>query len=72
MNRLFRLTHDPAPTTLNPHTQDSPYIRCMGFLYLRYGCDPKELWEWFSPYIDDPEEFAPSSDPNLTMCVGSK
>ena len=49
--------------------QDSPYIRCIGFLYLRYGCDPKEIWEWVSPYIDDPEEFAPSSDPNVTTCV---
>lgn len=43
--------------------QDSPFIRCVGFLYLRYVCDPKELWTWFSPFVDDEEEFAPGSDP---------
>ncbi|CAM0142464.1 unnamed protein product [Umbelopsis sp. WA50703] len=37
------------------HT-DSPYIRGVGFLYLRYVCAPKELWDWLGPYIDDDEE----------------
>jgi len=35
---------------------DSPYIRGIGFLYLRYVCNPKELWSWFEFYIDDEEE----------------
>ena len=35
---------------------DSAYIRCIGFLYLRYICDPKELWDWFMPYLYDCEE----------------
>jgi pre-mRNA-splicing factor 38B len=34
---------------------DSPYIRCIGFLYLRYACDPKEIWDWFMPYLYDEE-----------------
>ncbi len=34
---------------------DSPYIRCIGFLYLRYASDPKELWDWFMPYLYDDE-----------------
>ena len=42
---------------------DSPYIRAIGFLYLRFVLDPKEIWEWFCPYLDDPEEFTPSSFP---------
>mmetsp|Transcript_21454 Transcript_21454/g.55757 ORF Transcript_21454/g.55757 Transcript_21454/m.55757 type:complete len:543 (-) Transcript_21454:126-1754(-) len=37
------------------HT-DSPYIRGVGFLYLRYACPPKRLWEFFSSYLDDEEE----------------
>ncbi|KAI8580721.1 hypothetical protein K450DRAFT_235635, partial [Umbelopsis ramanniana AG] len=37
------------------HT-DSPYIRGVGFLYLRYVCAPKQLWDWLGPYIDDEEE----------------
>ncbi|CAM9395331.1 unnamed protein product [Chrysoparadoxa australica] len=48
--------------------EDSPYIRTLGFLYLRYSCPPKELWGWFVDYIDDPEEFKPTPDsPVMTM-----
>jgi len=34
---------------------DSPYIRCVGFLYLRYAADPSTLWTWFEPYLYDEE-----------------
>ncbi|KAJ3033711.1 PRP38 pre-mRNA processing factor 38 domain-containing protein B, partial [Rhizophlyctis rosea] len=37
------------------HT-DSPYIRALGFLYLRYVCKPADLWDWFGDYLDDEEE----------------
>ena len=37
--------------------KDSPYIRCVGFLYIRYFCEPKEMWEWFEPWLDDMDEF---------------
>mmetsp|Transcript_25587 Transcript_25587/g.35323 ORF Transcript_25587/g.35323 Transcript_25587/m.35323 type:complete len:337 (-) Transcript_25587:294-1304(-) len=39
---------------------DSPFIRAIGFLYLRYVGDPKELWEWVEEYVEDEEEFQPS------------
>ncbi|KAJ3329849.1 hypothetical protein HDU76_007013 [Blyttiomyces sp. JEL0837] len=35
---------------------DSPHIRAIGFLYLRYVCEPSQLWDWFGDYIDDEEE----------------
>lgn len=35
---------------------DSPYIRGLGFMYIRYTQDPKELWDWFEAYLDDEEE----------------
>ena len=35
---------------------DSPYIRALGFLYLRYSIPPAELWDWFEPYFEDTEE----------------
>lgn len=41
----------------------------MGFLYLRYTCDPEELWKWFEPYLDDPEEFNASANPSVKTCV---
>ena len=25
---------------------DSPYIRAIGALYVRYGCEPGKLWSW--------------------------
>ncbi len=42
--------------------KDSPYIRGIGFLYLRLVCDPAQLWDWFEPYLDDLEELYPSGD----------
>lgn len=35
---------------------DSPYIRGIGFLYLRYTGPPGEIWKWIQPYIHDDEE----------------
>lgn len=35
---------------------DSPYIRAIGFLYLRFSLPPKDLWDWFFPYFDDQEQ----------------
>ena len=34
---------------------DSPHIRALGFLYLRYCSQPSELWDWFEPYLVDDE-----------------
>ncbi|XP_051117610.1 pre-mRNA splicing factor SR-like 1 isoform X1 [Andrographis paniculata] len=45
---------------------DSPYIRAIGFLYLRYVVDPKTLWSWYEPYLKDDEEFSPGSSGRMT------
>jgi pre-mRNA-splicing factor 38B len=34
---------------------DSPYIRCIGFLYLRYVADPNTLLSWCKPFLFDEE-----------------
>ena len=34
---------------------DSPYIRAIGFLFLRYAGDPKVVWQWIEPYLYDEE-----------------
>ncbi|KAJ3023320.1 PRP38 pre-mRNA processing factor 38 domain-containing protein B [Thoreauomyces humboldtii] len=39
------------------HT-DSPHIRALGFLYLRYAGKPADLWSWFEPYLDDEEDLS--------------
>mmetsp|Transcript_5408 Transcript_5408/g.8132 ORF Transcript_5408/g.8132 Transcript_5408/m.8132 type:complete len:398 (+) Transcript_5408:198-1391(+) len=41
--------------TLMLNHVDSPYIRCIGFLYLRYAAEPSTLWSWFEPYLHDEE-----------------
>ncbi|CAN6215169.1 unnamed protein product [Urochloa humidicola] len=45
---------------------DSPYIRAIGFLYLRYVAEPKTMWSWYEPYIKDDEEFSPGSNGKMT------
>ncbi|KAL1569753.1 suppressor of rad53 null lethality [Salvia divinorum] len=45
---------------------DSPYIRAIGFLYLRYVADPKTLWSWCEPYVKDDEEFSPGCNGRMT------
>lgn len=35
-------------------SQHLRYIRCVGFLYLRFCAPPKDLWDWFFDYIDEP------------------
>ncbi|CAK0783684.1 hypothetical protein CVIRNUC_006883 [Coccomyxa viridis] len=41
---------------------DSPYIRAVGFLYLRYVGNPRTLWDWIQPYVKDHEEIKPSPE----------
>ena len=53
--RLFTLRCTEKQMTLMLDHVDSPYIRCIGFLYLRYAADPNSLWAWFSPYLYDDE-----------------
>lgn len=34
---------------------DSPYIRALGFMYIRYTQPPANLLDWYQPYLDDEE-----------------
>ncbi|KAF1316089.1 Pre-mrna-splicing factor 38b, partial [Globisporangium splendens] len=65
---LMRLTMKQMQGLLK-HT-DSPYIRAVGFLYLRYTCDPEKLWGWYEPYLDDKEEFNAAANPNVKTTIG--
>mmetsp|Transcript_11189 Transcript_11189/g.14958 ORF Transcript_11189/g.14958 Transcript_11189/m.14958 type:complete len:404 (+) Transcript_11189:197-1408(+) len=53
--RLLTLRCTEKQMNLMLHHVDSPYIRCVGFLYLRYACEPERIWEWFEPYLYDDE-----------------
>ena len=66
---VMRLTKKQMKGLLN--TGDSAYVRAIRFLYLRYTCPPTDLFSWFEPYLEDEEEFAPSSDVSVTVTMGS-
>eukprot|EP00316_Scyphosphaera_apsteinii_P005499 CAMPEP_0119320504 /NCGR_PEP_ID=MMETSP1333-20130426/52640_1 /TAXON_ID=418940 /ORGANISM="Scyphosphaera apsteinii, Strain RCC1455" /LENGTH=269 /DNA_ID=CAMNT_0007327237 /DNA_START=43 /DNA_END=852 /DNA_ORIENTATION=- len=53
------------------HT-DSPYIRAMGFLYLRMAMTDgyKELWGWFEPHLGDKEEFTIDGTSSTKTTIG--
>lgn len=44
--------------------KDSPYIRAVGFLYLRFACEPQQLWEYIEPYLYDEEAMRMESNPS--------
>ncbi|KAA0190667.1 Pre-mRNA-splicing factor 38B [Fasciolopsis buskii] len=50
---------------------DSPYIRALGFMYIRYCLPPDDFWWWYSPYLDDPEELDVKAGGGCTMTIGS-
>ena len=50
----MRMTSHQVDLTLK-HV-DSPYIRGIGFLYLRYAGPPDQAWKWVQPYLQDEEE----------------
>lgn len=49
----LRLTRKQVVGLLN-HA-DSPYIRGLGFMYVRFTQPPADLWDWFEAYLDDEE-----------------
>nr|XP_022325990.1 pre-mRNA-splicing factor 38B-like isoform X1 [Crassostrea virginica]XP_022325991.1 pre-mRNA-splicing factor 38B-like isoform X1 [Crassostrea virginica] len=50
--------------------KDSPYIRGLGFMYIRYCIDPKEMWDWYEPYLDDEEEIDVKAGGGHKMTMG--
>lgn len=49
---------------------DSPYIRALGFMYIRYTQPPQNLLEWYEPYMDDTEELDVKAGGGQTMKIG--
>jgi len=49
---------------------DSPYIRGLGFMYLRFTLPPTMMYEWFEPYLDDEEEIDVKAGGGKPMPMG--
>lgn len=59
-NRLRRLIE----------SEESPFIRCAGFLFIRFGLAPDQFWPWLGEYVLDDEELRPSKDSDRSTTVG--
>ncbi|XP_011869333.1 PREDICTED: pre-mRNA-splicing factor 38B isoform X3 [Vollenhovia emeryi] len=49
---------------------DSPYIRALGFMYIRYTQPPADLFSWYSDYLEDEEELDVKAGGGQTMKMG--
>nr|CAI5868979.1 unnamed protein product [Callosobruchus analis] len=58
--KLFtlKLTRKQLNGLIN-HT-DSPYIRALGFMYIRYTFPPPQLLDWYEDYLEDEEVVLPT------------
>ncbi|RWS12552.1 pre-mRNA-splicing factor 38B-like isoform X1 [Dinothrombium tinctorium] len=50
--------------------KDSPYIRALGFMYIRYTQPPEHLWSWFEDYLEDEEELDVKAGGGQKMTIG--
>lgn len=49
---------------------DNPRIRCVGFLFVRFGLPPAQLWPWLGEYVLDNEVFSIQANNQDTTTVG--
>lgn len=68
--RFFTMGLDGRQLRRLIDSQESPYIRCCGFLYVRYGLPHSELLSWLGEYVLDDEEFRPSPDSEWRTTIG--
>jgi len=48
----------------------NPFVRCVGFLFVRFGLDPGQFWPWLGEYVLDDEEFRPTKDGEWVTTIG--
>uniref|UniRef100_A0A7S3U5X5 Pre-mRNA-splicing factor 38 n=1 Tax=Strombidinopsis acuminata TaxID=141414 RepID=A0A7S3U5X5_9SPIT len=68
--RFFTLSLDSRQLQRLIDSQESPYIRCAGFLYVRYGLPHDQLLPWLGEYVLDDEDFKPSPDSEWKTTIG--
>jgi pre-mRNA-splicing factor 38B len=49
---------------------DSPYIRGLGFMYIRYALPPSDFFEWYEEFLQDEEEVDVKAGGGQTMTIG--
>ncbi|KAG7303843.1 PRP38 pre-mRNA processing factor 38 domain-containing protein B [Plutella xylostella] len=65
----LRLTRKQVNGLLT-HT-DSPFIRALGFMYIRYTQPPADLFDWYVDYLNDEEEIEPRAGGGNATTIGT-
>lgn len=68
--RLFTISIDARQLRRLIDNTDNPYVRCTGFLFIRFGLPPEQLWPWLGEYVCDDEELRPAKDSEWWTTVG--
>jgi len=68
--RFFTMGLDGHQLRRLLENQESPYIRCCGFLYVRFGLPHDQLITWLGEYILDDEEFKPAPESEWKTSIG--
>jgi len=56
MYKLYTLKPTKSDLRLMLKHKDSPYIRAIAMLYIRYSFPPEKLWGWLEPYLEDKKQ----------------
>jgi len=68
--RLFTMGIDSRQLGRLIDNTDNPYVRCAGFLFIRFGLPHDQLWPWLGEYVLDDEELRPAKDSEYYTTVG--
>jgi pre-mRNA-splicing factor 38B len=49
---------------------DSPYIRALGFMYIRFTQPPTDLFDWYEEFLQDEEEIDVKAGGGHTLTMG--
>lgn len=68
--RFFTLNLSSRQLRRLIESQESPYVRCCGLLYVRFGLPHEHLLTWMEEYMLDDEEFQPSQESEGRTTIG--
>ncbi|XP_064395785.1 pre-mRNA-splicing factor 38B-like isoform X2 [Halichondria panicea] len=68
--KLFTLKLTRKQVNVMLNHPDSPYIRAIGFLYVRYCQPPADFWSWFYPFLEDEEEINLKAGGGYNVTIG--
>ena len=68
--KLFTLKLTRKQVMAMTRHKDSPYIRSLGLMYIRFTQPSRDLWHWFEPYLEDDEQVDPKAGGGSPMTIG--